>query len=144
MVKTIKVNDNCEIEMSNNIGWALEYREQFGHDIIPDILPVVSAILSIMGEQDLKKFDIKKIDSGVLQNALINLAGLQFVDFINLCWAMAKTANDKIPTPKKWLMQFDDGFYLDKIAPEVFNLLVEGLVSTKNLQSLNLAEATKK
>lgn len=147
MIKTIKVNDNCEIEMSNNIGWALEYREQFGHDIIPDILPFVSAVLSLLGEAgeaDFKKIDIKKIDSSVLQNALINLAGLQFVDFINLCWAMAKTANDEIPTPKKWLAQFEDGFYLDKVVPEVFNLLVEGLVSTKNLQSLTLAEATTK
>lgn len=143
MIKAIKFNDNCEIELSNNIGWAMEYREQFGHDIIPDLLPAVSAIISLFGELN-GKFDIKKIDKDVLQEALINLAGLQFVDFINLCWAMAKTADEKTPTPKKWIKQFDDGFYLDKVFPEVFGLIMNGLVSTKNLQSLNLAEAMTK
>lgn len=144
MIKSIKFNDNCEIELSNNIGWAMAYREQFGHDIIPDLLPAVSAIISILGETEQKHFDIRKIDKDVLQDALINLAGLQFVDFINLCWAMAKTANDKIPTPKKWVEQFDDGFFIDRVAPDVFGLLVEGLVSSKNLKSLSLAEATTK
>lgn len=144
MIKSIKFNDNCEVELSNNIGWAMEYREQFGHDIIPDLLPVVSAIISILGETEQKHFDIRKIDKDVLQDALINLAGLQFVDFINLCWAMAKTADEKTPVPKKWIKQFDDGFFVDRVAPDVFGLLVEGLVSSKNLPSLNLAEATTK
>lgn len=144
MIKSIKFNDNCEVELSNNIGWAMEYREQFGHDIIPDLLPAVSAIISILGETEQKHFDIRKIDKGVLQDALINLAGLQFVDFINLCWAMAKTADEKTPVPKKWIKQFDDGFFVDRVAPDVFGLLVEGLVSSKNLPSLNLAEATTK
>ena len=144
MIKPIKFNDNCELELSNNIGWAMEYREQFGHDIIPDLLPAVSAIVSLLGELDGKHFDLKKIDKDVLQDALINLAGLQFVDFINLCWAMAKTADDKTPSPKKWVKLFDDGFYLDTVAPEVFGLLVEGLISSKNLSSLNLAGATNK
>lgn len=144
MIKTIKFNDNCEIELSNNIGWAMEYREQFGHDIIPDLLPAVSAIVFLLGEIDAKHFDFKKIDKDVIQDALINLAGLQFVDFINLCWAMAKTADDKTPMPKKWVKLFDDGFFIDTVAPEVFGLLVEGLISTKNLQSLNLAGAMTK
>lgn len=144
MIKTIKFNDNCEIELSNNIGWAMEYREQFGHDIIPDLLPVVSAIVSLFAEIDKNNFNIREIDKDVLQEALINLAGLQFVDFINLCWAMAKTADEKTPVPKKWLKQFDDGFFVDRIAPDVFALLVEGLISTKNLSSLDLAGATTK
>ena len=144
MIRSVKFNDNVEIELSNSIGWALEYREQFGHDIIPDLLPAVSAIISLLGEMDIKKFDITKVDKTVLQDALINLAGLQFVDFINLIWAMAKTADENTPTPKKWVKQFDDGFYLDRIAPDVFNLLVEGLISSKNLQSLGTSEAATK
>ena len=143
MIKEIKFNENVKLELSNNIGWAMEYREQFGHDILPDLLPAVSAIVSLLGELDGKNLDFRKIDKDVLQDALINLAGLQFTDFINLCWAMAKTADDKTPMPRKWLKQFDDGFFMDTIAPEVFNLLLEGLVSSKNLKSLSLAEATK-
>lgn len=139
MIKSIRIDDNTEITLSNNIGWAMEYREQFGHDIIPDLLPAISAIITMLGELD-KKFNIKKIDKDILQDALVNLAGLQFVDFINLIWAMAKTADEKIPEPKKWVKQFEI-FPLDVIAPEMFNLLIEGLVSSKNLPSLKLAEA---
>lgn len=143
MVKTIKIDDEHELTLSNNIGWAMEYREQFGHDIIPDLLPAVSAIISMLSEFSEKKFDIRKADKDVLQDALINLAGIQFVDFINLIWAMAKTADDKIKEPRKWIKDFET-FPLDVIAPEAFTLLVEGLVSTKNLPRLRLAEATKK
>lgn len=146
MVKTIKIDDNTEITLSNNIGWAMEYREQFGHDIVPDLLPVVSAIISMLGELKTDKqgkVDFKRIDKGALQDALINLAGLQFVDFINLVWAMAKNADDKIPEPKKWAKQFEV-FPLDTVAPEVFRLITEGFISSKNLPRLSLAEAMEK
>lgn len=143
MVKEIKINDTTEIRLSNNIGWAIIYREQFGHDIVPDLLPVVSAILTLLKEVDEKGLDLKKIDSGILQDALINLAGLQLVDFLNLIWAMAKTADGKTPEPKKWVTQFEE-FPLDIIAPEAFNLLTEGLISSKNLSSLRLSGAKKK
>lgn len=136
MIKEVKANDNAIIKLSNNIGWAVEYREQFGHDIIPDVLPVVSALASLFTEVNTKGFDIKAIDKDVLQEALINLAGVQFVDFLNLVWAMNKTAEPNTPLPKEWLRQFDDGFHIDVIAPEVFRLLVEGLISVKNSQSL--------
>lgn len=140
MIKTIKIDENTELTLSNNIGWAMEYREQFGHDIIPDILPAVSAIIDLLGEIKDGKIDLNTIDKDALQDALIKLAGLQFIDFINLAWAMAKTADDEIPEPKKWVKQFD-AFPVDIIAPEMFRLLVEGLVSSKNLPRLNLAEA---
>ena len=142
MVKSVKVNDNQEIELSNNVGWAYEYREQFGHDIVPDLLPILSAIISLLGDAELK--DLKKVSkiikADTVQDALIQLTGLQFVDFLNLVWALNKTADDKIPLPKKWAKQFDS-FELDIVAPEVFNLLVEGLFSRKNLTRLKLAEA---
>ena len=151
MIKTIRIDENNELTLSNTIGWALEYREQFGHDIIPDLLPVLSAIISLMGDFTFiekngeRKLDVNKlkaIDKDTLQEALINLAGAQFVDFLNLVWAMAKAADDKVKEPKKWVKGFES-FPLDVIAPQVFFLLVEGLISSKNLQSLNLAGAEK-
>lgn len=144
MIKTVKINDNCEIELSNNAGWAFEYREQFGHDIVPDVLPIVSALVSLVG--DFSKLDVKNIgkflNSESVQDALIQLTGLQFVDFLNLVWAMAKTADEKTPSPKKWVKQFD-AFHVDVVAPAVFSLLAEGFISSKNLKSLNLTEAEK-
>lgn len=142
MIKTIRIDDEHELTLSNNIGWAFEYREQFGHDIIPDLLPALSAVISLLGEVDKNGFDLKKIDKDTLQDALINLAGIQFVDFINLLWAMAKTADETIKEPRKWVKEFET-FPLDVVAPQAFTLLVEGLISTKNLPRLNLAEAKK-
>lgn len=140
MIKTIKIDENTELTLSNNIGWAMEYREQFGHDIIPDILPAVSAIIDLLGEIKDGKIDLNTIDKDALQDALIKLAGLQFIDFINLVWALAKNADDEIPEPKKWVKQFET-FPLDIIAPEVFKMIMEGFISSKNLPRLNLAEA---
>lgn len=142
MVKTIRIDDEHELTLSNNIGWALEYREQFGHDIIPDLLPALSAVISLLGEINSKGIDFKTIDKDVLQDALINLSGLQFTDFINLLWAMAKTADGSIKEPKKWVTEFET-FPLDVIAPEMFSLLCEGLMSSKNFQRLKLAGAKK-
>ena len=146
MIKEIPINDEVSLNLSNNISWAIEYREQFGHDIVPDVLPVVSAIASLVGEANANRLDFKKIDKDVLQEALINLSGVQFVDFLNLIWAMNKAADgDKVALPKQWAKQFEGGFFLDKVAPEVFRLLCEGLISTKNLpRLLKTGEATQK
>ena len=138
MKRIFKFNDTKEIELSNSVGWTMEYREQFGHDIVPDLLPIISAIVSLLKEldpSDLKE-SFKSIDNDTVQDALIQLTGLQFVDFLNVLWAMAKDADEQTPNPKRWIKQFDEGFYLDLIAPQVFNFIVEGFVSTKNLQSL--------
>lgn len=140
MNKTIKINKDKELVISNNLAWAMIYKSQFGHDIVPDIMPIVSAITKLLGE--LSKTNgtdvasvLKSLDGDTLQDALIELCALQFTDFINLTWAMAKANDDDIETPDKWVRQFDH-FPIDVIAPAVFDLLLKGLVSSKNLKSL--------
>lgn len=148
MKKSIKLYKDCEITLSNNAGWLMEYRDQFGHDIVPDILPVVSAITKVLGEisestgKSLTEA-FKGIPKDALEDAMVELAGLQSVDIINIVWAMAKTADDDIDVPKKWIRQFDS-FPLDVVLPAVWNLVLEGFISSKNLKSLTGAEATKK
>lgn len=140
MNKTIKISKDKELVISNNLAWAMIYKSQFGHDIVPDIMPIVSAITKLLGE--LSKANgtdvasvLKSLDGDTLQDALIELCALQFTDFINLTWAMAKANDDDIETPDKWVRQFDH-FPIDVIAPAVFDLLLKGLVSSKNLKSL--------
>lgn len=146
MKKIFKFNDKTEIELSNSVGWTMEYRDQFGHDILPDLLPILSAIITLIKEvtdaTDLKEA-VKTINTETIQDALIQLVGLQFVDLINMLWAMAKDADEKTPLPNRWVKQFDDGFYLDRIAPEVFTFILEGFFSTKNLPSLLPTETQK-
>lgn len=140
MIKTVKLNDEQELTMSNNLAWAMIYKDQFGHDIVPDIMPVLSAVLKMLGDiskyagQDVNSF-LENVDSDSLENALIELCGLQFTDFINLVWALSKANDDTIDPPNKWMRQFDE-FPLDIIAPAVFELITKGLISSKNLKGL--------
>ena len=140
MIKTIKIDKDTSLTLSNNLGWVINYKNQFGHDILPDIMPIVSAITSVIGEiarnesKDVLEM-IRTLDHDTVQNALLELCAIQFTDFIHLVWALAK-ANDKdIADPDTWVEQFDS-FPIDLIAPAVFELLTKGLISSKNLKSL--------
>lgn len=140
MIKTIKISKDKDLTISNNLAWAMIYKSQFGHDIVPDIMPIVSAVTKLLGElgkmagKDMTEV-LKDLDGDTIQSALIELCALQFTDFINLTWAMAKANDDDIETPEKWVREFDQ-FPVDIIAPAVFDLLLKGLVSSKNLKSL--------
>lgn len=143
MEKTVKIGSNL-VRLSNNISFAMIYRNQFGVDIIPAFTPMVAAafdvITGIMNSAD----DINDLTVGsVLKNfdgdaaieAIAHLSGLELVDFINITWAMAKACDDSLPDPATWARGLDS-FHLDEIAPEVFKLLARSLVSSKNLVRL--------
>ena len=147
MIKTIKISKDKELTISNNLAWAMIYKSQFGHDIVPDIMPIVSAVTKLLGElgkmagKDMTEV-LKDLDGDTIQSALIELCALQFTDFINLTWAMAKANDDDIEAPEKWVREFDQ-FPVDIIAPAVFDLLLKGLVSSKNLKSLRTVPGAK-
>lgn len=141
MEKTIKIG-NKSVRLDNNIGWAIAYRDQFGHDIIPSLMPMIagaidifSGLLNETGKTDgITLSDIAKIaDGDTFLNAAIHMGALEFVDFINITWALAKTADENIPEPKEWVKQFDT-FSLDIVGPAVFSLIIKGVVSSKNLK----------
>lgn len=147
MIKTIKISKDKDLTISNNLAWAMIYKSQFGHDIVPDIMPIVSAVTKLLGElgkmagKDMAEV-LKDLDGDTIQSALIELCALQFTDFINLTWAMAKANDDGIENPEKWVREFDQ-FPVDIIAPAVFDLLLKGLVSSKNLKSLRTIPGAK-
>ena len=143
MIKTIQIGEK-EVQLNNNIGWTIEYRDQFGQDIIPTLLPMVAAALDIIKGllEDANDIDnlewkdiLKALDGDTLLDALVHLGGLEFRDFINITWSMAKCADDTIPEPKKWVRQFET-FPVDLIAPAVFEMIYTGIISSKNLTRL--------
>ena len=148
MEKTIQIG-NKDVRLNNNIGWTIDYRDQFGQDIIPTLLPMVAAALNLIKglleeAEDTSNLDwkdiLKVIDGDTLIDALVHLGGLEFRDFINVTWAMAKCADESIPEPRTWVRQFET-FPVDVIAPAVFELVYSGIVSSKNLKRLtNLKE----
>lgn len=143
MEKTIQIG-NKDVRLNNNIGWTIDYRDQFGQDIIPTLLPMVAAALDLIKglleeAEDTSNLDwkdiLKVIDGDTLIDALVHLGGLEFRDFINVTWAMAKCADESIPEPRTWVRQFEV-FPVDVIAPAVFELVYSGIVSSKNLKRL--------
>lgn len=143
MIRTLEFG-NKEVRLSNNISWTMIYRDQFGHDIVSALVPMLAAGLDVISgflgdvdtSQPVNAADImKNIDGDALLDALAHLSGVEFVDLINITWAMAKAVDDSLPEPMRWVKDFDE-FPVDVIAPEVAKLAFKGMVSTKNLKRL--------
>ena len=146
MEKTIQIGEK-DVRLNNNIGWTFIYRDQFGQDIIPTLMPLLASILDLfagavksVGRTDNLGMDdmADLIQSDMTMEALVKLSSLEFVDFINLTWALAKNADSSIQEPKIWVRQFDE-FPVDVIAPELFRMVLSGVVSSKNLERLQNA-----
>ena len=128
MKKTIKIDKNNKFDISTSWGWAYIYQETFGHDIIPDLVPVIDTILDAL--TGLINGDyIEENDIGD------KLYGMEITTATNVLWALAKNADDDIPDVREWLDQFDV-FPLADIIPEVMDVLVKSMVSTKKAQLL--------
>ena len=87
MIKTVKINKEQELTLSNNLAWATIYKDQFGHDIIPDIMPLMSAAIRLIKEMaaytDMNEI-VKNTDFETIQETLIELCAFQFTDVLNL------------------------------------------------------------
>ena len=142
MEKTIKFGDT-EIRLNNRVGWVLTYRDQFGTDILPTIMPLFAGLLDILagiiannGSEEITLESVVKLtDTEALMDSLVHLSGFELAEFLNITWAMAKEADEDIPEPEKWLRGFDE-FPLDIVVPEVFKLAFNGMVSSKNRERL--------
>ena len=140
MEKVIKIGKQ-EVKLNNNVAWTMEYRDQFGKDILPVIMPFmasmiegVSAIVSDAGEITMQ--NIAEALEGRSMDVLLPLFQAEFVDLVvNVTWAMAKAADETIEPPKRWVRQFDS-FPLDVVGPAVFDMALKGFVSSKNLRRL--------
>lgn len=143
MEKIIKIGKK-RVKLNNRVSWAIVYRDQFGRDIIPTIMPlfasaldIISGIINETGKtDDIELTDLAKLaDGDSLLNAAIHLGGFEFTDLICITWALAKCADEDIPEPREWIKQFET-FPVDVVAPEVFSLIFKGVVSSKNLKRL--------
>ena len=143
MEKTITI-DNKEVRLNNNAAWAMEYKDQFGRDIVPVLLPAVATIIEGMSSMLNSVDDVQNITVKTLAEAfegrtmeiLLPMYQIELVDVvINVTWALAKCADERIPEPKRWIRQFDE-FPLDVIVPEVYELIMQGFASSKNWKRL--------
>lgn len=150
MEKVIKIGKQ-EVRLNNNVAWTMEYRDQFGKDIVPALMPViasmiegVSTIVAESGKTEISVSDIAESIQGRAMEVLLPMFQVEFVDVvINVTWAMAKAADENIAPPKQWVKQFET-FPLDVVAPAVYDLVLKGFVSSKNLKRLKEIGASLK
>ena len=138
MIKEINISENQKIKLNASLGWVLRYRAQFGHDILPDLLPMLESGLVLVGEAMDESGELewrKLLELDTVSSAMISFAGAEFITALNIIWAMAKNADDSIPAPFEWANQFDN-FPLDKIIPEVLDAVISTVVSEKNRKRL--------
>ena len=146
MLKTIDIYEDKTITLSNATEWVYIYNDQFGHDIVDTLAPLLSTGVQIIGgimeeldgatELDASVL-VKLYDSDAMQRALIYFTTIKITDLINITWAMAKAANNAIGAPRAWVKEtFTDEFPADVIAPALGELLISGFVSSKNLRRL--------
>ena len=143
MEKIIKIS-GVPVKFSNNVGWTIEYRDQFGKDVLETMMPVITttvetaaAVINENGSaNNIKLTDITQAIEGRAMDLMLPLSQLGFVDtIVNVAWAMAKAADETIDPPKQWVRQFDE-FYVDEIAPEIWKLASVGLASSKKRSRL--------
>ena len=147
MIDKVTIGEK-DVVLSNAANWAIIYRDQFGHDIIPTVMPLLAGILDILGgiagnitkdEEGNAQLTIedavKALDSGGVYDALIHLSGFELVELFNITWAMNKAAVDSVEDPRTWISKFDV-FPVDEVAPKIFGMMATGLMSSKNLKRL--------
>ena len=142
MEKTIQISETQSFKVDNSLAWMIIYKSHFGHDLIPALMPFLGALSEMISGLVADGLEIKsaedlmsRLDKETMTNMLVELTGVEFVSFLNICWAMAKCADPTIEEPVRWMKQFET-FPLDIVAPEIFSLAIQGVVSEKNLKRL--------
>ena len=150
MEKIIKIGKQ-EVRLNNNVAWTMEYRDQFGKDIVPALMPILASLMEGVasaiaeaGDEGITTDALADAVQGRTMDILLPMFQVEFVDvIINVTWAMAKAADEDIEPPKRWVRQFEE-FPLDVIVPAVYELVLKGFVSSKNLKRLKKIGASLK
>ena len=141
MIKTIEF-EGQKVDLNTSAGWLFVYRNRFGHDIFPDLMPIIESIVSAIatmlenGGAEVTPDGIKNLmNDDTITDAFIKLAGMEITTVYQVLWAMAYNADKTIGGPEDFFNGFEK-FPLDVVIPELFAAIVESSVSSKNVERL--------
>lgn len=141
MIRKIEFDGNA-VEINSSAGWLYAYRNRFGHDILPDIMPIIESVLSAVasmlqesGGEINEKTIMQAVENDAVVDAFIKMAGMEVVTVYNIFWAMAYNADKTIKGPEDYFNEFER-FPVDEIVPELFNSIIDSSVSSKNAERL--------
>lgn len=150
MIKSIDIGGGREITLCNDSTWFLEYSDQFGTDILPTIMPIISTITKSIGalaeeiggldgisEKDLYRL----LNSDELLELSVILSTMNFTDFQRITWSMARAYDPNISEPKKWLRELggeerEEVPWVDVVIPQVAILGIKSVLTSKNFERL--------
>jgi len=147
MIRTLVLNDQ-PLELDSSLGWLYIYQRQFGHDILPDVMPLVEAVLAGLGDiltavsdqGGEKTMDVEAalglLNSDNIVEMFIKMAGMELTTVLNILWAMAKNKDPYLPDPQKFVNSFDRLPLIDELAPALFYIIIDSSISSKNSKSL--------
>lgn len=141
MIKAIEF-EGQKVELNTSAGWLFVYRNRFGHDIFPDLMPIIESVVGAIatmlenGEAEVTPDSMKKLmNDDTITDAFIKLAGMEITTVYQVLWAMAYNADKSIGGPEDFFNSFEK-FPLDVVIPELFTAIVESSVSSKNGERL--------
>lgn len=130
------------LEINSSVGWLYAYRNRFGHDILPDLMPLVESILAAVAsilEESKGTVSADTIrdafNNDSFIDAFIKIAGMEVITVYNILWAMAYNADKSIPGPDEYFNRFEK-LPVDVILPDLFYAIVDSSVSSKNAERL--------
>ena len=148
MIKTIRVNESESFNIDTTAWWLFIYRQQFGRDILPDLLPAIEALLKIYAgvlsaarseskENEITLADFMKnvADDETIADACACLSGVEFITLYRIAWAMAKNADQNVPDIETWIKGFDE-LPMDTMGKEIIDAVISSTVSSKNASRL--------
>ena len=106
MEKILKISGK-DIKMKSTAGTLMRYRNNFGRDLLKDMITLQEKL--------------KKVTGGVEQFKIVDLDM-----FEKIAWCMAKTADNEIPDIEHWLDNFET-FDIMEVLPDLMQLLVDNL-----------------
>lgn len=149
MIRTINLEDH-PIEVNSSLGWFYIYQRQFGHDILPDIMPLAEAVIAGSGDILNAMIDsgdghktinaenmLELMNADSIVDMFIKLSGMEITTILNIFWAMVKNRDPvSTPGPEQFVNSFDRLPLADELAPALFYIILDSCASSKNARSL--------